>query len=311
VLAASSSIATEQSFARWLKAVRHDALVAGISRSTLDTALTNLKPVPYVIKLDQNQPEKHLTLDEYVDKLVTQARIEYGSKKLTEQRALLQGLCERYGVQGRILVALWGIESDFGRHRGNFPVIAATATLSHGGRRPEFFRKELLHALQILDEGHISLRHMRGSWAGAMGQVQFMPSSFREFAVDHEGDGKIDIWNNAADALASAAHYLSHSGWIRGQTWGREVRLPSEFDQQLVGATIRKSVSAWRALGVRPVKGRRFVRGGSMPASLIRPDGRGGRTFLVYDNYRSLLRWNRSPAFAIAVGTLSDKLIGY
>jgi membrane-bound lytic murein transglycosylase B len=299
-----------QGFGSWLVGLRKEALVKGISQSTLDHALEGLEPMPQVIELDRNQPEFTLTLVEYFNRVVTERRVAQGRKKLTENRNLLEQISEYYGVQPRFLVALWGIETNFGRWTGDFPVIRATATLAHDGRRSTFFRKELLHALRILDQGHISADKMMGSWAGAMGQFQFMPSSFHNFAVDHDGDGRVDIWNNLGDGFASAANYLSHFGWVRGQNWGQKACLPTQFDQTCVGLEIQKPLSEWQTLGVRPLRGQDLSDGGTLIASILQPDGPEGQVFLVYDNYRTLLSWNRSHHFGITVGMLADRIAG-
>lgn len=300
----------KQSFEIWLEGLRSEALRKGISKATLQEALVDLEPIPRVIELDRNQPESKLTLGEYLNRVTPEGRIAVGRKKLVEYRSLLAKVSQRYGVQPRFLIALWGVETNFGQLSGGFPVIDAIATLAYDGRRSSFFRTELFHALRILDEGHISADQMTGSWAGAMGQLQFMPSTFRNFAVDHDGDGRIDIWNNLGDAFASAGNYLSHFGWAKDQIWGKEVRLPDGFDRRLVGLKTRKRHSEWKALGVRRLKGEDLSEEPNFLASVVEPDGRGGRAFLVYDNYRTLLKWNRSHYFGVAVGTLADRIMG-
>ena len=212
----------------------------------------------------------------------------------------------RYGVQRRYIVALWGIETRYGKHTGELPVIASLATLAYDQRRGAYFRKELLEALRILDAGHISLQRMRGSWAGAMGQCQFMPSAFRRFAVDADGDGRIDIWNSVPDVLASIANYLAHTGWQDDQIWGRPVRLPKRFDPVRAGLETRLPLSRWQALGVRRHNGRHLPRR-QIKASLLLPDD-SGPAYLVYANFRGLLAWNRANAFAVAVGTLAERI---
>jgi membrane-bound lytic murein transglycosylase B len=221
---------------------------------------------------------------------------------------LLNSIAASYGVQPKVLVALWGVETDFGRVTGSFPVIDALVTLIYDGRRGSFFKKELIHALRILDEGHITVEEMKGSWAGAMGQLQFMPSTFSHFAVDFDNDGRADIWKNNEDAFASAANYLSKSGWMRAQTWGQEVSLPKEFERTSIRFKHRKRLSEWQALGVRPVDGHDFP-SKDLISSIIQPDGATGRAFLVHKNYRVIHRWNRSHKFSLSVGILSD-LIG-
>jgi membrane-bound lytic murein transglycosylase B len=303
-----ASAAKKPPFQVWLAELRKEALAEGIRQTTLDQALAGLAPLPRVIKLDRSQPEFTLTLEEYLHHVVPETVVEEGQEKLAEHDEILKDISRRYGVQPRFIVAFWGIETKFGRLTGGFPVIASLATLAYDGRRNAFFRRELFHALHILDEGHIPVEEMTGSWAGAMGQVQFMPSSFRNFAVDYDGDGRIDIWNNRGDAFASAANYLSRSGWLSEQTWGQEARLPKGFDAKLIGLQTRKPLSEWQSRGVRDANGRDLTTAPDFKASLLKPDGKAGPAFLVYDNYRVILKWNRSDLFAIAVGTLADRI---
>ncbi len=298
----------EPGFAEWLDGVRMEALAEGISQKTLDEALAGLDaPLPRVLELDRRQPETTQTLRDYLTARVSEKRIRDGRWMLTRYRTWLGRIEKKYGVPRRFLVALWGIESNYGEHSGNFPVIPALATLARDERRGAYFRRELLDALKILDAGHIPLQQMRGSWAGAMGQCQFMPSSFRRHAVDGDGDGRIDLWNSPPDVLASTANYLAKAGWNGRQTWGRPVRLPKDFDGSPAGLESRLPLSRWQALGMRRNDGSPLPRG-KLSASLILPDGPTGPAFLVYDNFRVLRAWNRSNAFAVAVGTLSDRL---
>ncbi len=294
-----------QNFADWLERLREDARSAGISQKTLTAALANLKaPEPRVIERDQNQPEKTLSLQNYVATRVSQERIAEGRLMLRRYPTWLGRIEQQYRVQRRFIVALWGIESSYGRHAGKYPVIPALVTLAYDGRRGDYFRKELLEALKILDAGHVTLSRMKGSWAGAMGPFQFMPSSYRHYAVDGNGDGRINIWGSVPDALASAANYLAKAGWKNDQTWGRLVKLPGKFDYSLIGLETRLPLSRWQALGVRRSSGRALPRR-NLQASLIVPDGPAEPAYLVYDNFRALRRWNRSNSFAVAVGTLA------
>jgi membrane-bound lytic murein transglycosylase B len=303
--------AGEKGFDRWLTEVRVDALAGGISDKTVNAALRDLKPIRRVIQLDRNQPELKLTLREYLDRRVTRKQVERGRRRLTENRDLLMGISRRYGVQPRFLVALWGIETNYGRLSGGFPVVGAVATLAYDGRRRDFFRGELLNALHILDEGHITPEKMRGSWAGAMGQLQLMPSTFRSYAVDFDGDGRIDIWGNLGDAFASGANYLSRRGWNEDQTWGREVRMTRSIDRELIGLETHLSLDDWQIHGVRRLNGRELPQVPNLSASLVQPDGPGERVFLVYDNYRVILKWNKSILFGIAVGLLANGIDGH
>lgn len=295
-----------EDFQIWLGKLRVEAEGKGISQSVLDEALAGIQPIPRVIELDRRQPEFTLTFTQYRDRVVPQSRIKKGRVKYQENRDLLEEIGGKIGVQPRFIVALWGIETDFGRVTGGFKVIPALATLAHDGRRSAYFRKELLNALQILHEGHIAPKEMMGSWAGAMGQSQFMPSSFLAHAVDYDGDGRRDIWTTRPDVFASAANYLAKSGWRADQTWGREVKLPRDFDFALADLKVRKPIGGWQALGVRQPDG------GDLPtrqlsASIVLPEkGKMSPAYLVYSNYRTTLRWNRSTYFALAVGLLSD-----
>jgi membrane-bound lytic murein transglycosylase B len=294
-------------FDTWLEALRTDALARDISAETLDVMLDGIEPIDRVIELDRNQPESRLTFEQYLDRVVPDSRVRTGRARLREHRALLEQVGREFDVQPRFIVALWGIESDFGRRTGGFQVIDALATLAWDGRRAEFFRRELLDALKIVDDGHVAPDDMKGSWAGAMGQAQFMPSTFHRHAVDFDGDSRRDIWNTYADVFASAAKYLSSAGWSSDQTWGRRVRLPAGFDANLVGLKTIKRIGEWQALGVRRADGTNLPTR-SLKASIVRPDGDSGPAYMVYENYRTLLDWNRSLYFATAVGILSDQL---
>ena len=296
-------------FGQWLEALRAEAAGRGIGESTLAAALGGIKPIPRVIELDRKQPEFTMTFRQYMSRVASEARVEKGRRKLRENRALLAEVGRKYGVQPRFIVAFWGVETDFGRITGGFPVIPALATLAYDGRRSAFFRKELLHALGILDQAHIAPSAMVGSWAGAMGQCQFMPSSFVSFAVDHDGDGRKDIWKTRADVFASAANYLARSGWHGDQTWGRPVSLPRGFDAALAGLKVQKRINAWQRLGVRRADGRDLPKRDLM-SSIVLPEGGKGPAFLVYDNYRTILKWNRSTFFALAIGSLADRIGG-
>lgn len=304
---AGSALAAE-GFAGFLDGVRSEARARGLKEATISSALDGLAPIERVVELDRRQPEFTLTFDQYMRRVVSAQRVEKGRARLAEHRGILDRVARAYRVQPRFIVALWGIETDFGRVRGSFPIIAALATLAHDGRRSRYFRKELFNALTIIDQGHISARAMIGSWAGAMGQNQFMPSSFLRYAVDHDGDGRRDIWTNRADVFASTANYLREVGWRDDQTWGRPVRLPSGFDPELLGLKTRKGLAAWQELGVRRADGTDLP-GRNLAASILRP-GEDGPPFAVYDNYRAILKWNRSHLFAVAVGSLADRIAG-
>lgn len=308
VVLCAPGAAADDSFDLWLADLRAEALAAGVGEAALDAALREAKPLPRVLELDRRQPETRMTAREYLDLVAPDSRVEAARVRLARHRPTLDAIAERYGVQPRFIVALWGIESDFGRRTGSFGVVPALATLAWDGRRSAFFRGELLAALRILDEGHIAAGDMLGSWAGAMGQCQFMPSSFLAYAVDRDGDGRRDIWGTLDDVFASIANYLAHADWRGDQTWGRGVRLPPGFDGRLIGLDVVKPIGDWQALGVRRPDGTDLPTR-SLPASLVRPDGEGGDAWLVYDNFRATLRWNRSTYFALAVGQLADRMV--
>lgn len=300
--------AQQLEFSAWLAELHAEAAGQGISEKTLDSALNGIEPIPRVRELDRKQPETTQTFAEYIERRVTQALADEGKRAMREYRPLLEAIGKKYGVQPRFIVAFWGVETRYGKYGGKFPVIASLVTLAYDARRSDYFRRETINALRIVDQGHVSAAEMTGSWAGAMGQNQFMPSSFLNFAVDYDGDGRRDIWRTPADVFASTANYLARSGWRGDQTWGRAVRVPAGFDQNLVGSKVIKRLSEWQAHGVRRADG------GDLPsrdlkASVIQPGGMDGPSFIVYENYRTTLKWNRSDYFAVSVGQLAD-LIG-
>ncbi len=299
-----------EEFTAWLENLRREATENGIANKTLNDALTGIAPIPRIIELDRNQPEFHLTFRQYLSRVAPKIRIDRGRKKLAENRAMLDEIAAEFGVPPQMIVALWGIETDFGRITGGFKVIPALATLAYDGRRSEYFRGELMNALKIIDQGHISAANMVGSWAGAMGQCQFMPSSFLNFAIDYDGDGQKNIWTNRADVLASAANLLRGSGWKPGRTWGRPVKLPDVFDLGVEGLDIQKPLGEWQALGIRRMDGRNLPKVKNMMASLVMPEGSDDTAFLVYDNYRAVMNWNRSHYFALTAGYLADRIAG-
>jgi len=297
---------SQEKFAVWVDQLRTDALAAGISPKTLDEALATLKaPEPSVIKSYKKQPERKSTLQAYVSNRVTPLRLDEGRVMLRRYATELERIEQQYKVQKRFLVALWGIESSYGRAAGQRPVIQSLATLAYNKRRTHYFRKELIEALKILDAGHVTLAEMKGSWAGAMGPFQFMPTSYTHYAVDGDGDGRIDIWGSVPDALASAANYLKQARWQYDQTWGRPVLLPESFDTSLSGLKKRQPLSRWQELGVRRTNGEPLPQR-NLKSALIIPDGKAGPAYLVYANFKALRRWNKSNSFAVTVGTLAD-----
>lgn len=296
-------------FSNWLAQFRQEALAQGISQATLDAALAGVQPLPEVIERDQRQPEFISTFWTYLDKRLSPARIERGQALLREHQALLDEVQARYGVPASVLVAFWGLETNYGAYLGDFPIPAALATLAFDPRRGGFFRRELLQSLRIIDAGHVAAADMKGSWAGAMGQVQFMPSTYLRYAVDGDGDGHKNLWTSLPDAFHSAAHFLRELGWQPGELWGREVRLPANFDWESAHPKVKKSVSAWAKLGVTLADGSPLPKS-DMVGAIVLPQGHAGPAFLVYRNFEVIMGWNRSISYALAVGLLSDRLLG-
>ncbi len=309
LLIAAPALAQEVSFEQWLEALRVEALALGISESTL-TALDDIEaPLPRVLELDNSQPEFVQTFTRYVGLRITPGQISRGQQLLQEHAGLLNEVRRRYGVQPHYLVAFWAVESNYGRATGGFSVLQALATLAYDPRRADFFRRELLTALQIIDEGHIAATAMSGSWAGAMGQLQFLPSVFNRYGVDGDGDGRVDIWSSLPDVFHSAANFLSQSGWRGDERWGREVLLPQEFDFSLTGTGTRKSLQEWQGLGLTRVDGSP-IPVADMQASLILPAGAAGPAFLGYNNFRTTMTYNPSTFYALTVGHLADRYTG-
>ena len=301
-------------FAIWLSNFEQNALKQGITQQTLDLSFKNIEPNKRVIELDQRQPEFTITLDEYLNNTTPKFRVNKGKKLYVQHKDLLERVSDQYGVQPRFLLALWGIETSFGRYTGSFNVIRSLVTLSYDQRRRDYFTGELINALKIIDQGHTSPESMDGSWAGAMGQCQFMPTSFVNYAVDFDNDGKKDIWDTIPDVLASAANYLSSTGWDNNQTWGREVTVINDIDESLITVSARKvevskKLSYWSKSGVRNLDGTALP-DMNINSYLVYPEGKDGRKFIVYENFKTILDWNRSLFFGLAVGRLSD-LIEY
>ena len=301
-------------FAIWLSNFEQNALKQGITLQTLDLSFKNIEPNKRVIELDQRQPEFTITLDEYLNNTTPKFRVNKGKKLYVQHKDLLERVSDQYGVQPRFLLALWGIETSFGRYTGSFNVIRSLVTLSYDQRRRDYFTGELINALKIIDQGHTSPESMDGSWAGAMGQCQFMPTSFVNYAVDFDNDGKKDIWDTIPDVLASAANYLSSTGWDDNQTWGREVTVINDIDESLITVSARKvevskKLSYWSKSGVRNLDGTKLP-DVNINSYLVYPEGKDGRKFIVYENFKTILDWNRSLFFGLAVGRLSD-LIEY
>ncbi|QTF93611.1 lytic murein transglycosylase [Halomonas sp. BM-2019] len=295
-------------FDAWLARFRREARGEGISERTLARALDGVRFRPRVIELDRSQPEFVRPIWQYLDSAVSAQRVSQGRAKLAEHRDTARRMEQRYGVPAEVIVAIWGIESNYGGNFGDFSTLEALATLAFDGRRRDFARGELLAALRIIDAGDIAPERMIGSWAGAMGHTQFIPSSFEAYAVDGDGDGRRDIWGSIPDVMASTANYLARAGWQPGQPWGVEVTLPAGFDHAQTELSTRRSAREWTEQGVRPVGG------GALPdfdtASVLVPAGASGPAFLVGPNYRAILRYNNATSYALAVGTLADRIAG-
>ena len=299
--------AATQSFEAFLAGVRADAQRSGVSAGTLQRALANIRPNDRVLELDRRQPEFTQTWEQYRDARLSQSRIDNGRRAFSENRPTLDAVQGRFKVPARVVVAIWGLETNYGGFTGNFNVVESLATLAWDGRRSAYFRNELMAALRILDAGHVTPERMRGSWAGAMGHPQFMPSNFDRLAVDMDGDGRRDIWDSRADALGSIANYLARSGWREEELWGREVVLPAGFNPDEARRDNTRPLRDWARIGVRRPDG------APLPAldletAILLPGGPGGQAFAIYPNFNVIRRYNPSNYYALAVGMLSDRV---
>jgi len=307
-VSAAEQSAVPQEYIFWLDDLKKEMSDRGISSQTIEKVYAEnyYHPAPEVVKTDRNQNEFVLTFAAYANRVVTAKRVEEARKKYKELLPLFRDLEKDKGVPFNYLVAFWGMESNFGRHFGNYRVVEALTMLSYDKRRPEFFREELYQALKIIDKQGIDYQQMKGSWAGAMGHFQFMPSTFNAYAVDYDQDGQIDIWHSFEDAAGSAANYLQQAGWQAGEAWGTEVSLPWNFDFALTGRGRTKTAAEWSGLGVRTAGGKKLPFAPDSEWSIIVPEGRKGRAFIVGHNFRVIMKWNRSENYALAVGMLAD-----
>lgn len=296
-------------FATCVVTLQQKAKAAGISQQIIDTTVANLKYVPRVIELDNQQPEFTTTFGDYFDKRVTAWRVEQGKKMLAEHKSLLAKLTKEYGVPGQYIVAFWGLETNFGSYKGSMPVLDSLGTLACDPRRSDYFTGELLQALTLKQQYNFADSKMVGSWAGAMGHTQFMPTNYRKYAVDGDGDGVADLWNSTDDALTSAANFLQHLGWKADERWGREVLIPSDYSFAYLGGKHPLPLVKWRELNVKQVNGQPLSTP-DMQAALYLPAGHTGPAFLGYDNFNVIMRWNRSEFYAISVGHLADRING-
>ena len=297
----------QDAFGAFLAGVRTDAVGSGIAAATVDRAFAGLRPNAKVLELDSHQPEKTQSWERYRASRVSDQRVAAGQKAMQANGTGLKEVVRRYGVDPGVIVAIWGLESNFGGYTGGFPVIEALATLAADGRHDGFFRTELLAALRILDHGDISLARMTGSYAGAMGQPQFMPSSYFDYAVDFDGTGRRDIWDNRNDVLASIANYLLKSGWRPGEPWGQRVRVPAGFDAGPDGRNDQRPLAAWTRLGITRADGNAFSRG-NVPGAVVMPDGAGGEAYMTYANFGVIRLYNPSDLYALSVGLLGSRL---
>jgi membrane-bound lytic murein transglycosylase B len=300
---------TEADFAACLVQFSNLASRQGISATTINNSLAKASLNRRVLELDKQQPEFTTTFADYFNRRVTAQRVTQGRSLWVKHRALLDQVEQQYGVPAQYLLAFWGLETNFGGFFGNTKVIDSLATLACDTRRRDFFTTELINALRILDEGAIAPDKMVGSWAGAMGHVQFMPSAFLKYAVDNDGDNKRDLWKSTPDAMASAANFLRNLGWKTNERWGREVKLPAQFPFLEAGLKNTKSLSQWRALGVTLADNSPLPSADTQAALLV-PAGHQGPALLVYENFNVIMRWNRSEFYAIAVGQLADQIAG-
>ena len=301
----STQAFSNDTFSDFVTGISNEAEKKGISLKLIKDFKTKVAFIPRVIELDRSQPEFKLTLDQYLARVVTLSRIKKANSKYKKNKKILKVISKHYGVQARFLVSLWGIETDFGRLTGGFPVVSALSTLAFEGRRHEYFKKELFNALKIINDGHITLSKMTGSWAGAMGQCQFMPSSFINYANDWDKDGSKNIWTSKPDVFASAANYLNKVGWSDKITWGRKVYI-GQFNKELKENKYYL-LNKWSSSGILN-ENKKKLPNVKVKARLIIPKDYGNYGYLVYKNFESLLNWNRSNYFAIAVGKLSDSI---
>ena len=304
-VSASPALAQSGGFDAFLAGLRQDAARAGVSDAVFDRAFAGVQPNQKVIELDHHQPEFTLTWAEYRERVLPAARMGTARQNALDQAALLNAVGQRFGVDPFTVVGIWGIESAFGAHKGTYRLTEALATLAWEGRRAGFFRGELINALKILQQGDVTPEQMTSGYAGAMGQPQFMPSSYLSYAVDFDGDGRRDIWNSVPDTMGSIANYLSRKGWRPGEPWGQPIWVPPGVDPMLTGREHVQSLGEWMRLGVRRVDQTRFDRT-DVPGSVLLPDGIGGEAFMVYANFNVIRRYNPSDFYALAVGLLGN-----
>ena len=296
----------EIKFDKWLENFKKEAITKGISQSTLEV-LKDAKPIKKTIKLDRNQPEFKLTFEEYKKRIVSDYRVNKAKKEFLNNKDLLDKISKKYNVQSRYIISLWAIESNFGNNMGNFNLFHTLASLAFDGRRSKYFRSELISALKIIENDMVDFQNIKSGWAGALGQCQFMPSSYLKYAVDENNDGKIDIWNTKEDVFGSIANYLSKNGWKGNLIWGRNVST-KEVNNIFSYNKKNKNINDWSKIGIKKIDGNNLPLV-NINAKLLIVDKMRKNSFLVYNNFETLLKWNRSNYFALSVGLLSDKII--
>lgn len=305
----SAYSAPTQSWNSWVSDFKQEALADGISSYLLDEVFNGWRPNPSVVSLDRNQPERRLTYLKYRNTRGEPYRITLGKRELKKYNPLLTEVSDHFGVSKCYILSLWGLETSYGRYMGRFSTIKALATLAYDGRRAQFFRKELLYALHMVNDGHVDHRDLKGEWAGATGHPQFLPSSWHKYAVDYNGDGRKDIWNTMGDVFASIANYLHQNGWQSGQPTSVEVTLPKNFPEDLVSLKISKPLHEWMQMGIKIKRNGQPMPDTNLQASVVSPYG--GPDFLVFNNFKVIMRWNRSTYYAGTVKYVADKICGY
>jgi len=304
----NNSFSEDKNFNEWLFELESEAIKRGISKDTFNAAMQNVVIIDKVKTLDKKQPERIITFNDYFKRTVNNRRIEIGRDKFNLHKNEILDIANQYGVQARFILAIWGIETNYGTYTGTFSVISSLTTLAYNGRREKFFRRQLLDSLEIIDKGYIELENMKGSWAGAMGQSQFMPSSYLEYAQDYDKDGKKDIWSNYLDVFASIAFYLKSHGWDDTRTWGRQVLVPKKIlDTHKESFNRKETLKYWSDVGLKNTNGDDLPYL-NLNANLILPDGPLGKAFLVYNNFYKIKKYNSSTYYALSVGILSDRI---
>lgn len=303
--------ANQSEFENWLADFKKEARKEGISQNTINKALRDVTYHEKIIKKDKNQAEFVKTFGDYYKSALDASRIKVGKKMMRKYKTLLANVESKYKVQPRFIVAFWGMETFYGKLKGKNNVFDALATLAYDNRRGAYFTKELINALKIMDKNYAYLDWMKGSWAGAMGHFQFMPSTLLHYGEDVTNNGSLNVWTDIRDAMHSAGNYLHSMNWKGDEKWGREVILPKNFNWDLVDLDVKKSLRDWNKLGVRKTNGANLPKVSNMKAALVAPTGSKGPIFLVYDNFFTIMRWNRSIFYAISVGRLADRIIGY